>query len=255
MKLVGHFAPPEKITMTPASHCHIAVFDKAIVALDMQRSRYFLYDEACAKAFADHYLDFKPIDAPHALKPLISDRIVVAASPASVPKRIADYRGWAFDAFDSGIWASRTLGERSAAGFEWLPFWRIVRGAVSLKMRGFRALSALDRLARLDAGAEQRARTDGGPSRTAERYLRASIWSPFRITCLQMSFALATHLRRENVPAQLVIGVRPMPFVAHAWVEIDGRVCGDEPELKKSYGEIYRTPRHDERAGPFGLAA
>lgn len=97
MKLVGHFAPPEKITMTPASHCHIAVFDQAIVALDMQRSRYFLYDEACAKAFADHYLDFKPIDAPHALKPLISDRIVVAASPASVPKRIADYRGWAFD--------------------------------------------------------------------------------------------------------------------------------------------------------------
>ncbi|AJY40871.1 MULTISPECIES: lasso peptide biosynthesis B2 protein [Burkholderia] len=238
--------------MTPANHCHIAVFDQAIVALDMQRSRYFLYDEACAKAFADHYLDFKPLDAPHALKPLISDRIVAAESPASAPGRIADYRGWAFDTFDSGVWGSRTLGERSASGFEWLPFWRIVRSAVSLKIRGFHALSLLDRL---DARAGQGARAGDAPSRTIERYLRASIWSPIRITCLQMSFALATHLRRENVPAQLVIGVRPMPFVAHAWVEVDGRVCGDEPELKKSYGEIYRTPRHDERAAPFGLAA
>ncbi|KVE33949.1 lasso peptide biosynthesis B2 protein [Burkholderia sp. TSV86] len=241
--------------MTPASHCHIAVFDQAIVALDMQRSRYFLYDDSCAKTFADHYLDGRPIDAPHTLQPLISDRIVIAHAQACVPGRVADYRGWGFDAFDSGVWASRTLGERRTGGFEWLPFWRIVRSAASLKIRGFRALSALDRLDRSAAGAGQRAHAGDGPSRTVERYLRASIWSPFRITCLQMSFALATHLRRERVPAQLVIGVRPMPFVAHAWVEVDGRVYGDEPDLKKSYGEIYRTPRHDERAAPVGLAA
>ncbi|AJX30462.1 lasso peptide biosynthesis B2 protein [Burkholderia oklahomensis] len=239
--------------MMPARHCHIAVFDQAIVALDIRRSRYFLYDDACAKDFADHYLDLKPIDATRALKPLISDRILVAESPAAARSRIADYRGWGFDAFDSGIWASRMLGKRNASRFEWLPFWRIVRSAASLKMRGFHALSVLDRLdARPANGAP--ARGDDA-SHTVERYLRASIWSPFRITCVQMSLALATHLRRENVPAQLVIGVRPMPFVAHAWVEVDGRVCGDEPDLKKSYGEIYRTPRRDERASPFGLAA
>ncbi|AOJ01794.1 transglutaminase-like superfamily protein [Burkholderia mayonis] len=239
--------------MMLARHCHIAVFDQAIVALDMRRSRYFLYDEACASAFADHYLDFKPVDTSRALKPLIDDRIIVAESPEPARSRIADYRAWRFDAFESGIWASRVLGERSTSRFEWLPFWRIVRSAASLKMRGFHALSALDRL---DARPANAASTDGdGSSQTVERYLRASIWSPFRITCLQMSLALATHLRRESVPAQLVIGVRPMPFIAHAWVEVDGRVCGDEPDLKKSYGEIYRTPRPDERAAPVGLAA
>ncbi|AOJ68909.1 MULTISPECIES: lasso peptide biosynthesis B2 protein [Burkholderia] len=239
--------------MMLARRCHVAVFDQAIVALDMRRSRYFLYDEACAKAFSDHYLDFKPIDAPRALGPLISDRIIVAEALAPARSRIADYRGWGFDTFDSGIWASRALGERNASGFEWLPFWRIVRGAASLKLRGFHALSVLERLdARPANGAPARG---NDASHTVERFLRASIWSPFRITCLQMSLALATHLRRENVPAQLVIGVRPMPFVAHAWVEVDGRVCGDEPDLKKSYGEIYRTPRPDERAAPLGLAA
>ncbi|ONC20977.1 lasso peptide biosynthesis B2 protein [Burkholderia pseudomallei] len=236
--------------MVPARHCHVAVFDQAIVALDIRRSRYFLYDAACARDFADHYLDFKPIDAPRALKPLIADRILVAESPAAARSRIADYRGWSFDAFDSGIWGSRVLGKRDAARFEWRPFWRIVRSAASLKMRGFHALAALDRLDARGAPA----RGDDA-SRTVERLLRASIWSPFRITCVQMSLALATHLRRQNVPAQLVIGVRPMPFVAHAWVEVDGRVCGDEPDLKKSYGEIYRTPRCDASAAPFGLAA
>jgi hypothetical protein len=33
----------------------------------------------------------------------------------------------------------------------------------------------------------------------------------------------------------MVIGVRPMPFLAHAWVEADGAVVNDWPKVKTFY--------------------
>lgn len=48
--------------------------------------------------------------------------------------------------------------------------------------------------------------------------------------CLQRSAACAWLLRRRGFDARLVLGVRPMPFFAHAWVELDGRLVNDEPD-------------------------
>ena len=33
----------------------------------------------------------------------------------------------------------------------------------------------------------------------------------------------------------MMIGVRSMPFLAHAWVEADGSVINDWPRVKKFY--------------------
>ncbi len=41
--------------------------------------------------------------------------------------------------------------------------------------------------------------------------------------CLQKSLVLTELLARRGIPATLVIGVRPDPFAAHAWVEHAGR--------------------------------
>ncbi|MCG8457543.1 MAG: lasso peptide biosynthesis B2 protein, partial [Holophagales bacterium] len=48
--------------------------------------------------------------------------------------------------------------------------------------------------------------------------------------CLQRSVACAYTLRRRGVPARLVIGVHPLPFFAHAWVEIDGRAVNERDD-------------------------
>jgi hypothetical protein len=48
-----------------------------------------------------------------------------------------------------------------------------------------------------------------------------------RVMCLQRSVCAVRLLRRCGVPARLVIGYRPCPFIAHAWVEIRGRVTPD----------------------------
>jgi hypothetical protein len=64
---------------------------------------------------------------------------------------------------------------------------------------------------------------------------RACVWYPKRTLCLQRSAVTTCLLRSKGVSAQMMIGVRPMPFLAHAWVEADGSVINDWPRIKRFY--------------------
>jgi hypothetical protein len=68
----------------------------------------------------------------------------------------------------------------------------------------------------------------------------ASIWYWKQAPCLQRSAAAVWLLRREGVPAQMVIGAQQLPFRAHAWVEVDGLVVNDKPYLREMYGVVER---------------
>lgn len=61
-----------------------------------------------------------------------------------------------------------------------------------------------------------------------------------RAWCLQRSAAATCLLRLHGYPAELVIGVRRMPFMAHAWVEVDGAVVNDDPHVQKIHTAIER---------------
>jgi Transglutaminase-like superfamily len=63
----------------------------------------------------------------------------------------------------------------------------------------------------------------------------ACIWYPKEVLCLQRSAATACLLRENNVRAQMVIGAQQMPFKAHAWVEVAGRVVNDKPYTAEMY--------------------
>jgi hypothetical protein len=54
-----------------------------------------------------------------------------------------------------------------------------------------------------------------------------------RVQCLQRCVCMAALLRRRGVPARLVIGYRPVPFLSHAWVEVDGKVVNDSPVYQR----------------------
>jgi hypothetical protein len=61
-----------------------------------------------------------------------------------------------------------------------------------------------------------------------------------QIRCMHRSFVAVRLLRRAGVKADLVIGSRPVPFVSHAWVEVDGRVVNDMQGYKRRLIEIDR---------------
>jgi hypothetical protein len=68
----------------------------------------------------------------------------------------------------------------------------------------------------------------------------ACIWYWKEALCLQRSAATACLLKQYGVPAQLVIGAQQMPFKAHAWVEVEGRVVNDKPYMAEIYAVLDR---------------
>jgi hypothetical protein len=69
---------------------------------------------------------------------------------------------------------------------------------------------------------------------------RACIWYWKEALCLQRSAATTCLLRQYGIAAQLVIGAQQMPFKAHAWVEVDGRVVNDKPYTREMYSVLDR---------------
>jgi hypothetical protein len=66
----------------------------------------------------------------------------------------------------------------------------------------------------------------------------ACIWYWKEVLCLQRSAATACLLRGYGVAAQMMIGAQQMPFRAHAWVEVDGRVVNDKPYMREMYAVL-----------------
>jgi Transglutaminase-like superfamily len=68
----------------------------------------------------------------------------------------------------------------------------------------------------------------------------ACIWYWKEVFCLQRSAATVCLLRHFGVSAQMVIGAQRLPFKAHAWVEVDGRVINDKPYAPEMYAVLDR---------------
>ena len=75
----------------------------------------------------------------------------------------------------------------------------------------------------------------GTDERVRKAIERACVWYPKTSLCLPRSAVATCLLRDAGIPAQLVIGVQKIPFKAHAWVEVAGRVVNDKPEVQKEY--------------------
>jgi hypothetical protein len=63
----------------------------------------------------------------------------------------------------------------------------------------------------------------------------ACLWYWKQVLCLQRSAATVCLLKSYGVPAELVIGVRQIPFKAHAWVELNAKVINDKPYMREIY--------------------
>ncbi len=102
-------------------------------------------------------------------------------------------------------------------------FWELIRYDILTKLRGFRVV--YQEVARLRPRSGIRPLEETIPLRAAELAI-SLYWKPVR--CLQRSVVTARLLRKCGIDGVVVIGCRPVPFAAHAWVEIGGH-SGDGP--------------------------
>jgi Transglutaminase-like superfamily len=68
----------------------------------------------------------------------------------------------------------------------------------------------------------------------------ACVWYWKEALCLQRSAAATCLLRDYGVPAKMVIGAQQLPFKAHAWVEVGGKVVNDRPYTPDMYAVLDR---------------
>ena len=69
---------------------------------------------------------------------------------------------------------------------------------------------------------------------------RATTWYPKQAQCLQRSAVTVCLLRSCGVAAQMVIGVKKVPFKSHAWAEVSGEVINDRSEVSMRYKVLDR---------------
>lgn len=125
--------------------------------------------------------------------------------------------------------------------------------------RPTRAPSLLDWMAALAAMAEMRrirpgagvgaylsgAANDGierMPDRVAEAartFWLIAPWLPIEGECLVRSALLMRFLRRRELRADWVFGVRLFPFMAHCWVQVGDQCLNDDVERLTAYRPIY----------------
>jgi len=86
-------------------------------------------------------------------------------------------------------------------------------------------------------------RDDARLERLALAVDRVARFGVFRPTCLVRAVALERQIRRANAgPAVVKVGVSQTAgkLMAHAWIELEGQVIGDEPARVRRF-----TPLHD----------
>lgn len=66
----------------------------------------------------------------------------------------------------------------------------------------------------------------------------ACIWYWKEVRCLQRAAATTCLLKQQGVAARMVVGAQQMPFRAHAWVEVEGRVVNDKPYVRETYSVL-----------------
>jgi hypothetical protein len=70
---------------------------------------------------------------------------------------------------------------------------------------------------------------------------RARLYYFKRAWCLQTAAAAVCFIRLKGVDARLVVGVRKIPFYAHAWAEVDGQIVNNaHPSIQGHLSEITR---------------
>lgn len=70
---------------------------------------------------------------------------------------------------------------------------------------------------------------------------RARLYYFKRAWCLQTAAAAVCFIRLKGVDAKLVVGVRKIPFYAHAWAEVDGQIVNNaHPSIQGHLSEITR---------------
>lgn len=196
----------------PAAGVRLAFADGRVIALDVEADRYVRLTRALSKPVGEA---MKAAALAEPVAALAAARLLKASASASC-----------------NLYASH-LGHIE------LPAARIggVIGACAWAARKLRTLR-FAALLRAVEPPRSGAKPKGAIDEVVRDFLRLRPFYPRDYQCLFDALALRRYLARRGYSASWVFGVRGAPFAAHCWLEFDGAVLNDEPELVHAYRPI-----------------
>lgn len=114
----------------------------------------------------------------------------------------------------------------------WQAYWELLRLEYFVLRENFGGIHDRVRMARLQNRCLDVAITEDRLCRAID--VAAALYFK-NVLCLQRSAAAARLLKKYGFRAEMVIGVQQLPFLAHAWVEVAGRVVNDKPYMTEIY--------------------
>lgn len=208
-------------------HTRLAYYESDLIVLDIANNRFHfikdvpyelvtaLYGSGPGRAQSSLYVALRGLGA-----------IVPAAGPRSDPPPMLKPQDYLEQRWMLPLAVRTSISARNTAdalGALW-------RAALRVKYGGFRSIVSI------------------GPAQTTDRIRAADVDAKIDAAiaglnrvfaldfsgnnCLTYSLALVLLLRRRLPAIKLVIGVKTRPFLSHAWVEYEGRVINDDPDLR-----------------------
>jgi hypothetical protein len=98
---------------------------------------------------------------------------------------------------------------------------------VALRLLGF---ARTMRMAHALAGKREAEISDQLIRQTLKNIIVATAFYPGRSKCLEQTVASFVLLRRRGARVRIRLGVQPYPFVAHAWLEMNGQPLTESTE-------------------------
>lgn len=107
---------------------------------------------------------------------------------------------------------------------------------VLMRLRGFQALYRKVRKEQIGKAASPNPSSDV----LCHAMNLACVFYYRTVSSLERSAATTLMLRRHGWSADMVIGVQIFPMDSYTWVEIEGRIVNDEPDLTEIYQVLER---------------
>ena len=118
----------------------------------------------------------------------------------------------------------------------------LLRVYIALRVRGLHRVLVATNATPLGAPSPDDDRIEAA-RRIARAVERTAALLPLRARCIEQSIAMLVLCRRRGIPCRLQIGARPLPFAAHAWVEVDGVAVNGDTELLTGFAPFPEPER------------
>lgn len=119
-------------------------------------------------------------------------------------------------------------------------FFTLLFVTLSIKIKGF--LWLINKIKKNSKHEHVESSNNDNISKLALALNKACFYFPTKTKCLEWSATLVLMGLKRRLKCNLVVAVQSLPFFAHAWVESNGMVIADTPELPKQLAIILSEP-------------